>query len=115
MNANQTGEGFNLFQYHNVFALSLEKIQNLLASSDPQAMELAKRIIIFNIVYASALNGTEHDIRLLMKLDIYKLIKIMVREQKRAGLIPVQKTFSPASIFQQILYSEGEEGEVEEE
>jgi len=89
----QQGQGKeNIFTYHEVFAHSLAVIQDLIKMR--QTSE-AKEMVLFNYIYANALNGESYSkekIEELRRKDIYELLYMMVHAQKRVDLIPTQNS-----------------------
>jgi|YelNatPaOPRAMG01_1025707.scaffolds.fasta_scaffold25777_3 hypothetical protein len=87
----QQGQGKeNIFTYHEVFAHSLAVIQDLIKMRQTNE---AKEMVLFNYVYANALNGDNYSkekIDELRRKDIYELLYLMVHAQKRVDLIPTQ-------------------------
>ena len=81
----------NIFNYHEVFANSIAIIQDLLKMGN--RTEEAKKMILFNYLYAVALNDENYSrekIEELKKKDIYELLFLMCHAQKKVGLIPMQ-------------------------
>ncbi len=96
---------YNVYYYHEVFADILAKITNLLMQKE---RELAKELIVFSIIYASAYNYEEkvYNKKELMSKDIDELLVIMVKEQKKAGLIPVQQMQRRSFLERMLRYYE---------
>jgi hypothetical protein len=96
---------YNVYYYHEVFADILAKITNLLMQKE---RELAKELIVFSIIYASAYNYEEkvYSKKELMSKDIDELLVIMVKEQKKAGLIPVQQMQRRSFLERMLKYYE---------
>lgn len=93
MNQGQVNQRENLFSYHEVFANSIAVVQDLIKSGRKGE---AKDILIFNYVYAAALNEKAYNKEKIEKLrnqDIHELVHEMVAEQKRADLVPTQSNF----------------------
>jgi len=83
----------NIFSYHEVFANSIAVVQDLLRTGRKGE---AKDILIFNYVYAIALDDKqiqEKDIEELRKKDIHELLAMMVQAQKKVDLVPTQNSF----------------------
>lgn len=80
-------EKYNVFPYHQVYANALANIFNLASSNQK---EDAKEVCILCILSAAALNDHEHKPDELKKQNIYQLVQLMMKEQKQAGLVPVQ-------------------------
>lgn len=92
----------NIFAYHYVFAESIIIIHNLLREN---RYNEARNTMIFNYLYAYALNGGNYSKELenqLRKMDIFELLCLMVKEQRKADLIPTQKT-NTQSFYNRIL------------
>ena len=80
----------NIFNYHEVFANSIAIIQDLLKLN---RVEEAKKMILFDYLYAVALNDEDYNekrIEELKQKDIYELLFLMCHAQKKVGIIPMQ-------------------------
>lgn len=97
----------NIFNYHEVFANSIAIIQDLMKTG---RYEEAKKMIIFNYLYAAALNDEEYKkekIEELKQKDIFELLFLMCRAQKKVGIAPTQENYRD-SYYNRIIKKIGE-------
>ncbi len=92
-------EGQNIYVYHEVFADVLKQIFQAILQKDEA---IAKELVISAIIYAGGINGIEYEREELKEKKLDKLIYEMVQEQKKAGLIPLQK-FDRESYYKVVM------------
>jgi hypothetical protein len=96
----------NIYAYHEIFARSIAIMQDMMQSD---RKEQAKDIMIFNYIYAQAINDKKieaAELATLKKKEIYDVLQEMVKAQKTADLIPTQHGYG-RSFYARIVQKMG--------